>query len=190
MPKVNGNNRKSAAAAGIKTESITLRIEKDVLGELRNEAEQKMESLNTLSNQVLKSYIQWHKPATKSGSFYIQKPVMVKLLEYLSDEQIAEVAELSVNSHIKDTVTMITGEFTSWSYLNSFRIWLDLSNFSYVCDKNDNDYERYVIKFDMGKKFNFYMGKFLQFVFELLKVKDVQIEITEYAIMFRIKKKE
>ena len=45
-------------------ESITLRIDKSILDELRNEAEQKMESLNTLSNQILKSHVVWHKPAT------------------------------------------------------------------------------------------------------------------------------
>jgi predicted HicB family RNase H-like nuclease len=56
MPKLNRKDRNKIAS-----ESITLRIEKDVLNELRNEAEQKMESINILSNQISKSYVTWHK---------------------------------------------------------------------------------------------------------------------------------
>lgn len=182
MPKNSSNGR-----GNVKTESITLRIEKDMLKQLRQESEQKMESINTLANQIFKSYVLWHKPAIKSGHFYVPKPVMAKLLQYLTDEQIAEVAQYWVKSHMKDTITMIAKEFTVSSYLNSFRIWLDISDFNYTYDKN-GDVESYAIKFDMDRKFNLYMGKSIQFVFELLKLKDVEFEITDYAVMFKIKR--
>lgn len=66
-----------------------------------------MESLNTLSNQILKSYIPWHKSVSNSGSFYMPKPLLVNLLEHLSYEQIAEVAKSYAKSHVKDTMVMI-----------------------------------------------------------------------------------
>ena len=49
--------------------SITLSVEKAVLDELQQEAEQKMESVNTLVNQIIKSYLQWHKPAKKDWTW-------------------------------------------------------------------------------------------------------------------------
>ncbi|MDW0280530.1 MAG: hypothetical protein QN715_09840, partial [Nitrososphaeraceae archaeon] len=39
------------------TESLTLRIDKDLLDKLRKESEQKMVSINTLTNLIIKSYI-------------------------------------------------------------------------------------------------------------------------------------
>ena len=40
----------------------------------------------------------------------------------------------------------------------------------------------------MGKKFNFFMGKYLQFlVVEGLQVKDSHFEISDYTVMFRYK---
>ncbi|MDQ4073152.1 MAG: hypothetical protein M3162_02480 [Thermoproteota archaeon] len=169
------------------SESITLRMDKNMLTELRKEAEHKMESVNTLANQVFRSYISWHKPATKAGSFYMPKPVIVKLLEDLSDDQIVKVAEYWITKHEKDTITMMTNEFNISSYFDSFRTWLDLSNFSYVYNIKDG-VESYVIKFDMDRKFNFFMGKSLQFVLGLLEIKPVKFEITEYTVMFKFKR--
>ena len=42
----------------------------------------------------------------------MQKICNGQVTEYLSDDQIAEVAESVVKGHIKDTMTMITGEST------------------------------------------------------------------------------
>ena len=41
------------------TESLTLRIDKEILDKLRKESEQKTVSVNTLTNQIIKSYIKW-----------------------------------------------------------------------------------------------------------------------------------
>ncbi len=45
MPKIKENKK-----GKIESESITFRIEKSILGELRSEADQKMESVNTRVN--------------------------------------------------------------------------------------------------------------------------------------------
>ena len=64
--------------------SITLSVEKAVLDELQQEAKQKMESVNTLVNQIIKSYLQWHKPAKLSRNFcyYEKKSSQTKLRIY------------------------------------------------------------------------------------------------------------
>ncbi len=88
MPRTNGNGRHPR-----KTESITLRVEKNIMDELRDEADQRMESLNTLANQVLKAYVTWHKPAAKAGNHYVPKTLLADIFETLTEEQISQVAE-------------------------------------------------------------------------------------------------
>ena len=73
--------------------SITLSVEKAVLDELQQEAEQKMESVNTLVNQIIKSYLQWHKPAKKAGLGYLSKTLMAKSINHLTDEQVIKMTE-------------------------------------------------------------------------------------------------
>ncbi len=183
MPKPNDSGKHPR-----KTESITLRVEKNVLDELRNEAEQKMESLNTMANQVLKSYITWHKPAAKAGNYYVPKTLLTDIFETLTEEQIEQITENWVKKYSKDVMVMINKEHNLESFLDGFRVWLDLSGFQYT-HHHDSGFESYAIRFDMGKKFNLHMGKYLHFlVVEELQVKDVYLEITDYTVMFRFKR--
>jgi hypothetical protein len=171
-----------------KTESITLRVEKNVLDELRNEAEQKMESLNTMANQVLKSYVTWHKPAAKAGNYYVPKTLLTDIFETLTEDQIAQITENWVRKYSKDVMVMINKDLDLESFLEGFRVWLDLSGFQYIRHQ-DSSHESYVIRFDLGKKFNFHRGKYLQLlVVEELQVKDAHFEITDYTVMFRFKR--
>src|SRR5690348_16555042 len=71
--------------------STAIRIKKTVLDELKQEAEQKMEDVNTLINQILTSHIQWHKLAKKSRLAYISKDLMAKTIDHLSDDQIIQM---------------------------------------------------------------------------------------------------
>ena len=52
-----------------KSEEITFRIPSDTASELRKEFEKKQTSLNTLANQVLRDFIEWHNNAMLS-EFY------------------------------------------------------------------------------------------------------------------------
>ena len=74
------------------SESITLRFDKAILNELRDESEQKMESVNTLLNQIVKSYIRWHKPAKIAGLIYVNKFLYRDIVEQLPDETVNTIA--------------------------------------------------------------------------------------------------
>src|SRR5918997_3183638 len=117
MPRTNGNEKPTR-----KTESITLRVEKNIMDELRNEAEQRMESLNTLANQVLKSYVTWHKPAAKAGNYYVPKTLLTDIFETLTEEQIAKITENWVKKYSKDVMVMINKGHNLDSFLGGFRI--------------------------------------------------------------------
>ena len=165
-----------------------MRVEKNIMDELRDEAEHKMESLNTLANQVLKSYVTWHKPAAKAGNCNMPKTLLADMFEALTEEQIAKITENWVRKYSKDVMVMINKEHNLESFLDGFRSWLDLSGFQYT-HHQDGGFESYVIRFDMGKKFNYHVGKYLQFlVVEELRAKDVHLEITDFTVMFRFRR--
>lgn len=99
-----------------------------------------------------------------------------------------QVTKNWVKSHSKDFMIMVNKEHKLTSFLEGYRDWLDLSEFNYTYHQADDGLEQYVLKFNMGKKFNFHMGKSLQFLFEELQAKDFKIEITDNAAIFRYKK--
>ena len=73
------------------TESITFRIGKSILDELRQEADHKLKSINTLVNQIIKLYITWHKPAKQAGFGYFDNELVSSIINLLSDEQIIQI---------------------------------------------------------------------------------------------------
>jgi len=178
ISKVRGKNE---------SESITLRVDKSILNELRQESVQKVEKINTLANRIFKSYVNWHKPANSAGLVYISKAFLVEALGSLADEQIVKLAKNYVKSQIKDKIHMLRRDYTVLSFLDVLCSWLELGDFHYRHDESNN-YNTYVIQLDMGRKWSIFFGKYLQYAFEDLKVKNVEFEVTDNMVMFRIKK--
>ena len=74
-----------------KNESITFRIGKPVLDERRQEVEHKLKSVNTLVNQIIKTYVSWHKTAKQAGIGYFDKVLVSDMINLLSDEQLVQL---------------------------------------------------------------------------------------------------
>src|SRR5919112_916723 len=90
----NGKNSKSSrikhrhSSEPLKTESLTCRIDKTILNKLKNEAQQKEISVNTLINQTLRHHFDWHSNAAKAGFIPVRRSLIIKLMEQVSDEDI------------------------------------------------------------------------------------------------------
>jgi len=93
-----------------KSESITFRIGKPILDDLRQEAEHKLKNINTLVNQIIKLYVSWHKSAKQAGIGYFDKVLVSDMINLLSDEQIVQLAEQHCKRRIKDIVYMLENQ--------------------------------------------------------------------------------
>jgi hypothetical protein len=100
------------------TETITLRLEKKILAKLRRESDQNQTSLNTLANQIFRQYIDWHSKASKAGYVPLQKLVIIKLLDRLSEEDVIRVAEEVSKDMFKDVMLLLRDENDLVSTLN------------------------------------------------------------------------
>ena len=177
----NGNKRKS------ESESITFRLDRSVLDELRQEATQKMESINTLVNQIVKSYMQWHKPAKKAGLAYFSKVLMTELLDSLSDDQIIRITQEFCNNNLLDINQMLRSENNITSFMDSLCSWLEASGYNYRFD-SIGDINIYVIQFDMGRKWSLYFRTQMLFVFEHYNIENADSEMTNNTVILKIKK--
>src|SRR6476660_8888888 len=158
--------------------SITLSVEKAVLDELQQEAEQKMKSVNTLVNQIIQSYLQWHKPAKKAGLGYLSKDLMARSMNHLNDEQIIKMTEEFCNHQIDDIIYMLSDDNTFASFMDILGHWLDASGFNYRIDRNDADNTHtYIIYFNMGRKWSLHFKTRMQRVFEHYDIKDAEAEM-------------
>jgi len=133
-----------------KSESITFRMVKPVLDELRQESEHKLKSVNTLVNQIIKTYVAWHKPAKQAEFGYFDKVLVSDIINLLSDEQIVQITEKYCKNRLKDMTYMLRDDNSFSSFIDGILSWLEASGVNYKCNNNNNnDLQTLVIQFDM-----------------------------------------
>jgi hypothetical protein len=168
------------------TETITLRLEKKILTKLRRESEQNQTSLNTLANQIFRQHIDWHSKASKAGYVPLLKPVIIKLLDRLSEEDVIRVAEEVSKDMFKDVMLLMRDENDLVSTLNHIETWIRMSGFPYKVEVDeDKEVYSYVIQHDMGRKFSLLLATRARVILERLENQG-NFVVTDNTIVLKV----
>jgi hypothetical protein len=168
------------------TETITLRLEKKILTKLRRESEQNQTSLNTLANQIFRQHIDWHSKASKAGYVPLQKPVIIKLLDRLSEEDVIRAAEEVSKNMFKDVMLLLRDENDLVSTLNVIETWIRASGFPYKLEVDEEkEVYSYVIQHDMGKKFSLLLATRARIILERLE-KQGNFIVTDNTMVLKV----
>ena len=169
------------------SESITFRIPAKVLNELRQESEKKQVSLNTLTNQIFTDHVVWHTYAKQTGFFYVSKPLMSRLVNELTEEQLSSIMEGIVKHNLKDIALLIRDEFTASSFLDITEDWVRISGFSYKREIiEDGVTNRFIIQHDLGKNYGFLLKAIYRFALEDFFHKQTKFEMTDNTLVFTV----
>jgi hypothetical protein len=173
-----------------KTESITFRLESEILNSLRQEARRKDVSVNTLVSQIAKQHTNWHSAAAQAGFISVRKPLMTKLLESQSDEQVKSLAQHVAHSSNKDFILMLRRKYNIHSALDMIETWIRTSGYSYVHNLEDLDYSNrlhlFIVQHHMGMKWSLYLSELYKNLFEEFGIRNSQFEMTESTLAFEI----
>ena len=169
------------------SETITLRIDKSLLNDLRRESEHNQNSINVLINQILKKYLRWYKPAKKAGIGFFPKVFMNKVLANLTEYQVINTTEEFCKNNLFELSNMLGIKTTLSSFMDGYCSWLEESGINYRIDTFD-DVDTYVIQFDMGRNWSLYTIKALEFVFDHYNIKNMQCEMTDNTVIIKIKR--
>jgi hypothetical protein len=81
------------ASSIVKSENISFRLRKDNLDQLRQEAKEKRDGLNTLANRIIDSYMNYTSNTSKADMIPFSKQAIVSLLDGYSEEQIKRLKQ-------------------------------------------------------------------------------------------------
>lgn len=81
-----------------KEDTLTVRIERDILDSLSRGSKLKSEDLEGQINRILRLYTTWQSPSQLAGNIPFSKYVIQRLFNNLSEEQIEKVAREIVNT--------------------------------------------------------------------------------------------
>jgi uncharacterized protein (DUF4415 family) len=168
-----------------KTESVTLRLDKDVLDRLRKESNDKQISFNTLSNQIFIQHLNWHAHATKAGFISIRKSLLINMLEKMPEQEVLRMAEDSARKESKNFILMLRNEYSVTSALDVLETWLKIVGYSYRHEVKGTEHS-YIIQHDMGRKWSLYLSKLFGFIAEDFELPRVDFDESESILSFKV----
>ncbi|MFZ0253674.1 MAG: hypothetical protein WAL28_07720 [Nitrososphaeraceae archaeon] len=171
------------------TESLTLRIDKDLLDKLRKESEQKMVSINTLTNLIIKSYIKWYSPAQRAEIMSVPKSGLIAIIDNLADYQMESAADKFRKSGYEETLLMMSKEYSLPVVLDLFDSWLNVSNMQFNRESSE-DSLTYIINHGVGKKWSLFLEKVFWYMVKDLGITGARFDVTENTVTIKINLKQ
>ena len=164
-------------------ETASFEVEKNILDELRKDAESKQIPLKTLIGIVCSDYIRWYANAPKAGMIPIPKEVLVKIMDAVTDEEISQIAKYSGEQLSKGIIITLRKEHTVESFMDALESWAKTSNFPFS-HQSDYDMHSYVIHHGMGKKWAQYFEETFRIILEQLGMKKIKFDVTNNTLTF------
>lgn len=163
---------------------VTFRLDEKVLSRLIEEANQKKTSLSAVVNDVLKEHSYWCANLTKTRNISLWKSFPVKLMEKYSDEEIISITEEITRDSFKDTILVLSSEFTPIAFLEVFEHWISI-NFPYTHTVKDKKHI-FVIRHDMTRKGSLYIATCIKTALEEWSLKNFQYDVRDNTVMIQI----
>jgi hypothetical protein len=136
------------------TKGVTFRLSKEKLEQLRKAADTRNISPNTLFNQILKAYLDWHSMAAHARLYYLPKSFLVRLLNELTNDELNELAR------DVDVCLFLRGGFNIASISQIAETWLKIAQMSHRIEVTGDIY-KIIIEHDMGQKYSYLIKRSL-----------------------------
>lgn len=167
------------------TECLTLRIDKELFDLLRKESEQKMVSMNTLTNLIITSHIKWYLPAQRAGIMSVPKGVLKTIMDTLAEYQIEGLANQFRKTGYEETLLMMSKEYSLPVIINLFDSWLNVSNMQFDREFSEGAVT-YIINHGVGKKWSLFLEKVFWYIVKDLGIKGAKFDVTDGTVTIKI----
>jgi hypothetical protein len=167
------------------SESVTLRLDKDILDKLRKEAKEKQVSLNVLVGQIALQHLDWHAYASKAGFIAVTRGTDRKMLEKITEKDIVEIAEYVAKKESKEFIIMLKNDYSVTSALQVLDTWLKIVGYSYRHEVRGSEHS-YIIQHEMGKKWSLYLKELFRLISEDFGLPRVDFDVNENMLSFKV----
>lgn len=161
-----------------KTETMSFRLDSNVLDKIRAESESQGISLNVLANKIFSRYTEWDMFEPKVGMVPIAKPIVSALFGKLTEEETIELAKKIGQSIVSDIATFMKGTMDVDSFVSWFVTRMKISDFE-MNHTVENGKHTYIIKHDLGYNWSLYHKTVLQLIFNDVLEKKIDSEIND-----------
>ena len=162
----------SKSSRSLSTGTGTFRLDSRLLDALKEEAEQKRTSLNTLVMQILMAHAEYHTFAATGGMVSMQKSLLIRLMEKLDPQEVIQLSEHIARNELKDTIMLMKGKYTPETIMDYVESWARAAGYPYRHHVQENEDGKsrvthtFVMQHDMGERWSLYFAELFKFAFE------------------------
>jgi hypothetical protein len=167
------------------TKVITFRLPKEKLEQLRQAAEVLNVSTNTLVNQILKAYLDWHNLASHAKLYYLPKSFLIRLLNELTEDELSELARETAKNELVDVCLFLRGGFNIASISEIAETWLRIAQMPHRIEV-DEDIYKIIIEHDMGHKYSYLIKEISRYLLEIALQTKSSCDVTENAVIIKV----
>ncbi len=166
-----------------KSESITFRLQSDVLENLKKKAKHDKVTLNTLVNQLIADYFEWDLTAIEAGWMVMPKTTVSKALEMLGQDEIRSLADAEY-LETKDMFIFMKGKDDEQSFLSILRINSEKSGFR-LRELEMDGKTTFIIQHDLGRNYSLFCKNLYETIMHNYGVQ-VKFETTNHSLIMSL----
>ena len=167
------------------TTCATFRLPKEKLEQLRNVSQTKNVTPNTLVNQIINSYLDWHSRAAHAKLYYLPKSFLIRLLNELTETELNELARDVAKNDLVDISLFLRGGFNLDSISEIAETWLRIAQMSHRIEIDDDIY-KIIIEHDMGWKYSHLIKEISRYLLEVAFETKSSCDVTDNAVIIKI----
>ncbi|MGC2382757.1 MAG: hypothetical protein WA631_06575 [Nitrososphaeraceae archaeon] len=155
-----------------KTATISFRMDSKYEQLLRNEAEEKKVSLNTLANQIFGEHLEWQRYIERFGTIVMSKDAFKLILEFLSEEKVIDLASSIASKAPVEFILFKWKDLNSDNVINFVRMFFGhcgYGQYDYIKDKSTN---KFSIRHELGRKGSLFLTTYIKTVVKSTLGKD------------------
>jgi hypothetical protein len=175
----------AAASTKPSTKGVTFRLPTEKLEHLRKAADARNISSNTLFNQILKAYLDWHSMVAYAKLYYLPKSFLIRLLNELTNDELNELARDVAKNELVDVCLFLRGEFNIASISQIAETWLRIAQMSHRIEVTEDIY-KVIIEHDMGQKNSYLIREISRYLLEVAFEKKLSCDVTENAVILKV----
>jgi hypothetical protein len=167
------------------SKAVTFRLPSEKLDQLQRVSETNNISRNTLVNQIIDSYLNWHSIAASAKLYYLPKSFLIKLLDELDEEELIDLARETAKNDLVDISLFLKGGFNITSISNITETWLRIAQMPYRFEIN-GDSCKIIIEHDMGLKYSRLIKEVSRYLLEVVFEAKSSCNFTENTVIIRL----
>jgi hypothetical protein len=165
-----------------KTSTISFRIKSKYDQLLRNEAEEKKVSLNTLANQIFGEHLEWQRYTERFGTIVMSKDAFKLILEALSEDKVVGLAINIAQKAPMEFILFKWKDLSSTNVINFMKMFFGHCGYGQYDYVKDQDTNKFSIRHELGRKGSLFLKAYLETLIQTTLRKDSEISFTDNNI--------